>query len=245
MGSKITVDGDWSHEIKRHLLLGRKAMTNLDSVLKSRDVNLSTKFFLVKAMIFRYSFSSITLKVSKQGICSQKLYIHRTVQFSSVTQLCPTLCDPWTATCQASLSVTNSQRLLKLMSTELVMPSNHLILCCPLVLLPSIFPSIRVWIEMSQFFAPGDQSIGASASAFPTNIQDWFPFRLTSLIFLLSKWLSRIFSVTTIKSINFSPSLHPALTLVPDYWKNHSFNYMELCQQSDVSVFLIHCLGLS
>ena len=52
LGSKITVDGDCSHEIKRHLLLGRKAMTNLDSILKSRDITLPTKVHLVKAMVF-------------------------------------------------------------------------------------------------------------------------------------------------------------------------------------------------
>ena len=52
LGSKITADGDYSHEIKRHLLLGRKAMTNLDSILKSRDITLPTKVHLVKAMVF-------------------------------------------------------------------------------------------------------------------------------------------------------------------------------------------------
>ena len=67
------------------------------------------------------------------------------LQFSSVAQLCPTLCDPWTALHQASLSVTNSWNLFKLVSIESVMPSNHLILCHPLLLLPSIFPSIRVF----------------------------------------------------------------------------------------------------
>ena len=55
LGSKITVDGDCSHEIKRHLLLGRKVMTNLDSILKSRDINLPTKVCLVKAMVFQWS----------------------------------------------------------------------------------------------------------------------------------------------------------------------------------------------
>ena len=65
--------------------------------------------------------------------------------FSSVAQSCPTLCDPWTATRQASLSITNSCSLLKLMSIESVMPSNHLILCSPLLLLPSIFPGIGVF----------------------------------------------------------------------------------------------------
>ena len=52
LGSKVTVDGDCSHEIKRHLLLGRKTMTNLDSILKSRDITLPTKFHTVKAMVF-------------------------------------------------------------------------------------------------------------------------------------------------------------------------------------------------
>ena len=71
---------------------------------------------------------------------------------------------PWTAACQASLSITNSRSLLKLMSIELVMPSNHLVLCHPLLLLPSVFPSIRD-LSMSQSFGSGGQSIGVSASA--------------------------------------------------------------------------------
>ena len=65
LGSKITVDGDCSHKIKRHLLLGRKAMTKLDSILKSRDITLSTKFHLVKAMVFpvvMYGCESWTIK---------------------------------------------------------------------------------------------------------------------------------------------------------------------------------------
>ena len=90
---------------------------------------------------------------------------------------------PWTAALQASLSFTISQRLHKRMSIELVMPSNHLILCHPL-LLPSVFPSIRV-------FASGGQSIGASTSAsvLPMNIQGWFPLGLTDLSSVLSKGL--------------------------------------------------------
>ena len=67
-GSKITADGDYSHEIKRHLLLGRKVMTNLDSILKSRDITLSTKVHLVKAMVFpvvMYGCESWTVKKAK------------------------------------------------------------------------------------------------------------------------------------------------------------------------------------
>ena len=70
--------------------------------------------------------------------------VHGSVQFSPVARLCLTLCDPWTAAHQASLSITNSWSSLRPMSIELVMPSNHLIICHSLLLLPSIFPSIRV-----------------------------------------------------------------------------------------------------
>ena len=69
--------------------------------------------------------------------------------FSSVAQLCPTLCNPWIAACQASLSITNSRSSLKLTSIESVMPSSHLILCHPLLLLPPIPPSIRVFSNES------------------------------------------------------------------------------------------------
>ena len=71
------------------------------------------------------------------------------VQFSSVTKLCPTLCDPWTAAHQASLSITSSRSLHKLMSIKSLMPSNHLILCHHLLLPPSIFPIIRVFSRES------------------------------------------------------------------------------------------------
>ena len=68
-GSKITTDCDCSHEIKRHLLLGRKDMTNLDSILKSRDITLPTKVCLVKAMVFpvvMYGYASWTIKKAEQ-----------------------------------------------------------------------------------------------------------------------------------------------------------------------------------
>ena len=79
-----------------------------------------------------------------------ELYRDCSVQFSSVTQSCPTLCEPKDcSTPQASVSITKSRRLLKLMSIELVMPSNYLILCCPLLLPPSIFPSIRIFSSES------------------------------------------------------------------------------------------------
>ena len=96
-------------------------------------------------------------------------------------------------------------------------------LCCLLLLLLSIFPSIGVFSSES-----GGQSIGASASAsvFPMNIQCWFPLALTDLISLQSKRLSRVFSNTTVQSINSSALSLPhgiALTSVHDHWRNHRF----------------------
>ena len=132
--SKITADGDCNHEIKRHLLLGRKVMTNLDSILKSRDTTLPIKVRLVKAMVFPVVMYGYELS---------------SVQFSSVAQCCLTLCDPWTAACQASLSITNYWSLLKFMPIELVRPSNHLILCHPLLLPHSVFPRFRVFSNES------------------------------------------------------------------------------------------------
>ena len=107
---------------------------------------------------------------------------------SSVTQSCPTLWDPMN--CTRIPSITNSRRLLKLLSITLVMPSYHLILCHPFLLPPSIVPSIRVF-PISQLFASGGQSIGVSASAsvLPTNFQDWFPLGMTGWISLQSKGL--------------------------------------------------------
>ena len=94
------------------------------------------------------------------------------IYFSSVAQLCPTLCDPMNCS-MPGLSITNSWSSPKLMSIESVMPSNHLILCHPFLLLPSIFPIIRV-LSNELTLASGGQSIGASASVsvLPMNIQD-------------------------------------------------------------------------
>ena len=94
----------------------------------------------------------------------------------SVQSLSRVFATQWTATHQASLSITNSQSLLKLMPIESVIPPNHLILCRPLLLLPSIFPASGSF-QMSQLFTSGGQSFGVSASAsvLPMNIQDWFP----------------------------------------------------------------------
>ena len=100
------------------------------------------------------------------------------------------------------MSIINSWSLLKLMPIKLVMPSNHLILCCPFLLLPSFFPRSGSF-PMSHLFQSGGQIIRASASDFLMNIQDWFPLGLTGLISLQSKGLSRVFSSTTVHKHQF------------------------------------------
>ena len=136
---------------------------------------------------------------------------------------------PWIAACQASPAITNSQSLLKLMSIELVMPSNHLILCHPLLLLPSIFPSIRVFSNESVLLI-GGQSIRASVSAsvLPVNIQGWFPLGWTG-------WISLQSVQGTLKSLLkhhsskasilwCSAFFSPTLTSIHDHWKNRSLD---------------------
>ena len=134
------------------------------------------------------------------------LYHHLYFQFSSVQSLSyvQLFVTPWAAAHQASLSITNSWSLLKLMSIELVIKSNHLVLCRPLFLLLSIFPSNRSF-QMSQLFTSGGQSIRVSASTSvpPMNTQDWFPLGWTGCISLQSKGLSRVFSNTTVQKHQF------------------------------------------
>ena len=128
---------------------------------------------------------------------------------------------PWITACQASLSITNSWSSLKHMSIESVIPSNHLILCSPLLLPPSTFPSIRVFSNES-ILASSDQGTGVSASAsvLPMNIQNWFPLGLTGLISFQSKGLSRVFLHH--HSSKGSILWCSTLTSIHDYWKNHS-----------------------
>ena len=122
------------------------------------------------------------------------------VQLLSHVQLLATL---WTAAHQASLSITNSQSLPKLMSVESVMPSNHLILCRPLLLLPSIFPSIRVFSNESALCISCPKYWSFSFNISLSNeLSGLISFRMDWLDLLQSKGLSRVFSNTTFKSIN-------------------------------------------
>ena len=160
---------------------------------------------------------------------------------------------PWTAAHQVSLFFTISQSMLILTPVESVIPSNHLILLPPslFALNLSQHQGLFQWVSsfpMSQLFASGDHSIGASASVLPMNIQDWLPLELTGLTSLQFKGLSGVLSSTTIQkhqSFGTQPSEWSNSHIHTwNVWKNHNFDCMDLCQQSKVS-FLICCLGLS
>ena len=130
----------------------------------------------------------------------------QTVQFSSVQS--PShirlFATPWIAAHQASLSITSSWSLLKLMPIESVMPSSHLILCCPLLLLPPIPPSIRVFSSKSTLRMRWPKYWSFSFSISPSNEhQDWSPLGWTGWISLQSKGLSRVFSNTTVQNHQF------------------------------------------
>ena len=149
-------------------------------------------------------------------------------QFSSVAQSCLTLCDPWTAVLQASLSITNFWSLLKLMSIESVMPFNHLILCRPLLLPPLIFPSIRVFSKESVLHIGWPKYWSFSFNISPSNeYSGLISFGMDWLDLLAVQGTLKSSPTQQFKSINSSAPCFlnsPTLTSIHDYWKNHSLD---------------------
>ena len=165
------------------------------------------------------------------------------IQFSSVESLSRVLfVTPWTAACWASLSITNSRSLFKLVSIELVMPSNHLILCWPLFLLPSIFPSISVFSNESVLHIRWPKDWSFSFSISPSN-------EYSGLISFRIDWFDILAVQGTLKSLQHHISkasvlqcspffiVQCSLTSIHDHWKNHGFDSMALCRSSNVSAF--------
>ena len=136
----------------------------------------------------------------------------RSVQLLSHVWLFAT---PWTAVCQASLFITSSWNLLKLMSIESVMPSNHLTLCRPLILLPSIFPSIKVF---------------SNEPALPISCPKHWRFSISpsseysGLISFRIDWFDLLAVQGTLNSLVLSFLYSPALTSIHDHWRNHSLD---------------------
>ena len=164
-------------------------------------------------------------------------------KFSSVQSLSrvEVFATPWTAARQASLSITNSQGLLKLMSVESVMPSNHLIFCHPLLPLPSIFPSIRVFSNESILLIQWPKYWSFNFSISPSNeYSGLISFTIDWLDLLAVRDSQESSPTPQFKSINSSGlSFLYNSTLISThvYWKNHSFGKTDLCRKSDVSTF--------
>ena len=158
--------------------------------------------------------------------------------FSSVAPSSPTLCDPMNRRCQASLSITNCRSLPKPMSIELVIPSNHLILCCPLFLLPSIFPSIRVFSDESALRIRWPKYWSFSFNISPSNEHlGLISFRMTGWISLQSKGLSRVFCHTTVQKHRFFCTKHETQVTASSNTFSHRFP-ISACQLSTPLVSL-------
>ena len=150
----------------------------------------------------------------------------------------------WTTACQASLSFTISLTMFKLMSIESVILSNHLILCCLLLFMPSVFPSIRVFFNE---FASSHQVIKVLEPQLQHQFFQW----IIKVIFFRIDWFDLAISRTiprnsqesfltqfkSISSLVLSLLDGPTFTFIHDYWKSHSFDYMDIYQQSYVSAF--------
>ena len=162
------------------------------------------------------------------------------VQYSSDSHV-RIFATPWTTVHWASLPITNSQSLPKLIFIELVMPSSHLILCCPSIPLSSIFLSIRVFSNESALHIRRPKYWSFSFNISPSN-------EYTRWISFIIDWFDLLGVQVTLKSLLYHNSQTsilqclaffngPTLTCIHDYWKNHSFDNMGLCWQSDLSAF--------
>ena len=152
-------------------------------------------------------------------------YSVSSLQFSSVTQSCLTLCNPMDHSMPGHPVHHHSWSLLKLMSIELVMPSNHLTFCHPLFLLPLIFASNRIFSnELVSCIRWPNIGVSALASVLPFNIQDWFPLGWTSWVSWSPRDSQESFPTRQFKSINslaLSFLYSPNPTSIHDYWKKH------------------------
>ena len=180
-------------------------------------VCLSLNFLLILTFIFHCFVFLITysLKISGCFCCCS----------CPVTKSCLTLCGPSTTALQASLSFTISLSLLKLMSIESVMPSKHPILCCPLLLLPSIFPSIRVFSSKSALRIRWSKYGSFSFSTSPSNEYSvLISFKIDWLHPSVQGTLESLLQHHSINSLLLSLLCGPTLTCIHDYWKNCSFH---------------------
>ena len=171
----------------------------MNQITKHRQVLWHSCFYtssvcLLSEKVRKYRKENIQARQNNSLVIKQSQGTLFPPQFSSVQLLSHVwlFVTPWTATHQASLSMTNSQSFLKLMPIELVMPSNHLILCCPILLLPSIFPSVRVFSKKSVLCIRWPKYWSFSFSISPSiEYLGLISLGLTGLIFLRVPWTAR------------------------------------------------------
>ena len=198
------------------------AQEQREGLIEANRVSVCSRIFCTRSPLSRTPYNIIS---SVQSFSHVSLFV-----------------TPWTAAHQASLSITNSQSLLKLMSMELVIPPNYLILCCPLLLLPSVFPGIRVFSNESVLCIRWPKYWSFNFSISPSNEYSGLTsFRMNWLdLFAVQGTLKNLLQKSQLKSINslvLNFLYSSNLTSIHDYWKNHSFDWMDLCWQSNVSAF--------
>ena len=217
------------HFSKEEILTANKYMKRCSASLGIREIQIkTTEYHLI---LFRMANMKKFTKKCWRGYGEKVTLLHYCWECKLIQSLWRTVCGflkilgiklpsvshsfqslshvrlfetPWIAAHQASLSITNSWSIPKLMSIKSVIPSSHLILCRPLLLLPQALPASGSF-PMSQLFAWGGQSIGVSVSSsvLPMNTQDWSPLGWLGWISLLPKGLSRVFSNTTVQKHQF------------------------------------------
>ena len=196
------------------------------------DLCVKAAEFIILYHLLEKTLTLKFLLITQHSVTSSMMFIfwdEIQVQFSSLQLLSrvPLFATPWIAAHQASLSITNTQSSLKLMSIESVMPSSHLILVVPFSSCPQSLLASESF-PMSQLFAWGGQSKGVSAlvSFLPKNTQGLSPLEWTGWISLQSKGLSRVFSNITVQKHQFCHAQFSSQSNSPihDHWKNHSLD---------------------
>ena len=198
------------------------------SIKQQSSTEWNHNYFITNPVLHQCSFLSFyncTIVCSVQSLSHVQLFL-----------------TPWTAACQASLSISNCQSPPKPMSIKSVMPSNRVILCRPLLLLPSIFPSIRAFSNESSLCIRWPKYWGFSFNISPSNEHPGpISFRMDWLdLIAVQKDSQESSPAPQFKTINSSALgflYSPSLTSIHDHWKNHSLDQTDLCWPSNVSAF--------
>ena len=215
--------------VRRSCLVNNEKMSGrMESGSKGTNLGTLISVSILRSLSYLTPWQLFTSSSKVRDVHFNLLLSVRSSVLSTVLCSIQLFATPWTAACQASLSITNSWSPPKHMSIESVMSSNHLILCHPLLLLPSILPSIKVFSNESALRIRWPKYWSFSFNISLSNEhQDWSPLGWTGWIFMHSKGLSRVFSNTTVQKHQFfSAQLSSqSNSHIPTWlWKNHSLD---------------------